>query len=100
MVTIGTPCARSSAVTLASMAWMSVGGRYMRGGQEGGSDRPAHVDRAGQRVVIIRRTYGKAQSRIQAAGVRHPVERVELEFAVADVPRLAQQGLHERPAKS
>src|SRR5207244_12905497 len=60
-------------------------------GQNSASQRERHVNRARQRIVVIRRAWAKADARIERAGRSHPFERVELELAIADRARFVDQ---------
>src|SRR5215472_16157934 len=56
-----------------------------------GSERQRHVNHAVQRIVVVRGAIAEAEIRVERARRRHPLERVELELAIADAPRLRDQ---------
>src|SRR5687768_15030730 len=58
----------------------------------------AHVHRCAHRVVIVRLALDESEALVQLPRLRHPLERVELELAIADAARVVDAPAREPAA--
>src|SRR4051794_27053174 len=62
--------------------------------------RQAHVQRAAERIVVVRRALAKTEIGVEAACGAHVCEGVELHFAIPDRPCVVENRASERAAET